>query len=205
MKIRSGFVSNSSSSSFIVLGEKPEGVSSVLLEDEELIENIIKSINNDEYKEKKIVWDGKQPVYLTQFISDSGRYTEPFEHLDYYSYGSGEHGQVPYGWDLEESDYWMCYSGDAPSEDEFFMVSDAIFVKTDDLPEKFKPKKVEPSTIGTIIEAATALLENHEDCHGSCKYCLADGRGTHAEQLRYAIEDFKKSVKWDENYGTIRK
>jgi hypothetical protein len=36
-------------------------------------------------------------------------------------------------------------------------------------------------------EAAKELLENHEEASGACAMCLSDGRGTHAEQLEYAL------------------
>jgi hypothetical protein len=38
-----------------------------------------------------------------------------------------------------------------------------------------------------VVDAAKELLENHDEASGACAMCLSDGRGTHAEQLEYAL------------------
>jgi hypothetical protein len=38
-----------------------------------------------------------------------------------------------------------------------------------------------------VVEAARNLLDNHEEASGVCGICLADGRGSHAEQLEAAL------------------
>lgn len=47
-------------------------------------------------------------------------------------------------------------------------------------------------TVQEMVRSANALLNNHEDCHGTCEDCLADGRGTHAEQLQTALDKWEK-------------
>lgn len=48
-----------------------------------------------------------------------------------------------------------------------------------------------------VARAAKMLLDNHEECHGSCYLCLEDGRGTHAEQLDSALAKLNRGS--DEN------
>ena len=142
MKIRSGFVSNSSSSSFIVLGRKPDGVNSVLLTDLVLTNNVINYVNKERkaYREEgedgsPVVWNGED-IYLTQFISDSGSSMDPFEELPHYLYGSGEHGQTPYGWGCGGRKLWKAYV----SAEEH----NTIFVRVADIPKTKKPVKKGP-------------------------------------------------------------
>jgi hypothetical protein len=98
MKIRKGFVSNSSSSSFIVIGKEPEGVSFAELTKEQA-KNVIDFINNDKWYKQSVNWDGQDPVYMTAFLSDSCEWETWDEfcetHKDYYVYMDGGHGE-PY-------------------------------------------------------------------------------------------------------------
>ena len=44
-----------------------------------------------------------------------------------------------------------------------------------------------------VADVAKGLLENHEESSGACAVCLADGRGTHAEQLETALQKLEKA------------
>lgn len=97
MKIRQGFVSNSSSSSFIVIGKKPNYHCSKLTKEQ--AERIIKYIENSENK-PNINWSGED-VYLTPFICDGiDDYYDIKHSNNTYLYCYGGHG-LPYS----ESDY----------------------------------------------------------------------------------------------------
>lgn len=103
MKKRSGFVSNSSSSSFIVLDREPPSTISSCLLNKETAERVLRHILADEYDIKnkpkmiakvKKIDPAKRKIYLTQFISDSGEYTDPLQKgkYEYYEYYNGGHG-----------------------------------------------------------------------------------------------------------------
>jgi len=98
MKVRNGFVSNSSSSSFVVFGEPPsEGVKHKQLTEDQ-IKHVIAFIDEDEYADKKVEWNGKDPAYMTQFISDccDDIYGELCNNESAYYYMDGNH-DGPYG------------------------------------------------------------------------------------------------------------
>ena len=103
MKIRNGFVSNSSSQSFIVVGTKPpDSVEHARLNAataQKVIASCIaenESWKNDdaEIEKLKAIDPTKQKIWLTRFLSDSGNYTEPLEdaNMEFYSYQDGGHG-----------------------------------------------------------------------------------------------------------------
>lgn len=46
-----------------------------------------------------------------------------------------------------------------------------------------------------LIEVSYGLLQGHEEAGGSCKDCLADGRGTHAEQLEHTCKQAEKLLR----------
>jgi hypothetical protein len=99
MKIRTNFVSNSSSSSFVVFGEKPESCESVEL-DEDVLEKVIARVkeNEDLYSElpnKNPVDITKRPVYLTELIPDGMDLHWEVCRLNALVYMDGSHG-VPY-------------------------------------------------------------------------------------------------------------
>jgi len=71
MKCRVGFVSNSSSSSFIVIGKEPEKNITYVKLEKEMARKIIKNL--------KIDWDGKKDVYLTGFIDECYPVDESWE------------------------------------------------------------------------------------------------------------------------------
>lgn len=116
MKIRTGFVSNSSSSSFIVIGQKPKYCKSIQL-DEVQTDNIITFITSRSEEPSDIAWEYGIPAYLTPFLPDTGdQYRQAIEDKNAYEYHAGEHGG-PYdeegydciwqGWDDICEDIWI--------------------------------------------------------------------------------------------------
>lgn len=100
MKIRNGYVSNSSSSSFLISKENidkiPGRFSYVKLDNE-----IIEAIKNNfvDWEGKKLDLSGSDEWYLTQFISDSFEEYSEISKIGVY-FMSGGHGG-PYGDDNE--------------------------------------------------------------------------------------------------------
>ncbi len=98
MKARLGFVSNSSSSSFIVIGKKPIATSVRLTPN--IAKKVIQDFNRKTRKQNKeydwsdeslITWDGNTPVYLTLFLADGGDYTDLLKGTDFFDYEAGSH------------------------------------------------------------------------------------------------------------------
>jgi hypothetical protein len=100
MKIRNGYVSNSSSSSFIIFNSKeliPDGVEYVELDEEQKIRL---------WKETKRSFGLRDHVYLTEFVSDgrdeySDLYDLSEKYVYVYTYHEGGHG---YPYDEEQYD-----------------------------------------------------------------------------------------------------
>ena len=88
MKIRQGFVSNSSSSSFIVVGQPPAGITAIQL----TAGQKFKICNDMAHWLTKDYLD--KDLWLTGFLSDAGHYTDPLDEddMEYYSYCTGGHG-----------------------------------------------------------------------------------------------------------------
>jgi len=128
MKNRLGFVSNSSSSSFIVVGKEPE-VSCVKL-DPDIAKRILYFLKSgDNYiaakDKKKINFDEKKEYFLTSYLSDSGDPTEPIEDLEHYPYLGGNHGG-PYEYNGKKDRVLFLLKGE---EDEY----DSIYIRKKDL------------------------------------------------------------------------
>jgi len=104
-------VSNSSSSSFVVLGKKPTECESVLLSTAQA-NAVINYIETREWKPCEIDWSNLNEVYLTQFLSDCGDtlFDIPKKYRAYH-YVDGNHGG-PYSEEnydnLTESEYHYC-------------------------------------------------------------------------------------------------
>ena len=98
MKYRTGFVSNSSTSSYIVIGYKPSYVSSVQLE-KRWARELIRYYNDDEWNQKKIDINRieTEPVYLTAYVSDGNddAWDEFQDRGSAYYFEEGNHGCVP--------------------------------------------------------------------------------------------------------------
>jgi len=124
MKSRSGFVSNSSSSSFIVLGEPDEALSELLERTEhveikdantrrKICERINKEINPHTYSWQAVkspITDFSQKMILTRYVSDGGdEYGEFGNHPQVYCYFDGGHGGPYAEEDFDEliSDVWV--------------------------------------------------------------------------------------------------
>ncbi len=87
MKIRQGFVSNSSSSSFLVLGERPKDCEYVQLTEAQA-RSVLGYMKTREYDPYDINWDDWDNVFLTQFISDAGTL---YYNINGYNYKDGNH------------------------------------------------------------------------------------------------------------------
>ena len=141
MKIRNGFVSNSSSSSFIIIGKKPSfdcfEVST------STAKRIIDYVTKEQNKEVK--WDGKSPVYVTSFIRDEQIDVLQKEGSNYITYLNG------FDWDEE-------YTKTVKGEDMY----DAIQIRKKDLDAGFNKrefkKKVKELAKGYNIEYKIEVL-----------------------------------------------
>src|SRR3990172_9580334 len=134
MKIRRGLVSNSSSSSFIVVGSKPKDIPSIKLA-QEMAESIVEYIEKE--NSNKVDWDKKEDIYLTRYVSDScDEFMDSLNSLKSYEYLSGSHGG-PYSYDGEDDEFLArMYSEEDPEgNDEDW---NAVFVRKVDMSPEYK-------------------------------------------------------------------
>jgi hypothetical protein len=91
MKVRGGFVSNSSSSSFIVVGKKPDCTCIKLTLEQ--AHAIIKHIETRKFDQSDVEWSSDEDVFLTRFISGGvDLYGEVMRLPGAYHYCWGGHG-----------------------------------------------------------------------------------------------------------------
>lgn len=94
MKTRQGFVSNSSSSSFIIVGCKPKTCNSILLTTEQA-KKVVEYIRQGEgwNGPQNVTWTPFNTTYLTEFLSDAGELLGEISNLaNSYEYTDGNHG-----------------------------------------------------------------------------------------------------------------
>lgn len=119
MKTRNSFVSNSSSSSFIVIGRVPEVTHMKLSSKQAAL--CIHSLASDKYHDTDIEWNPEtEDVYLTKYISDScDLHYDMFRQPKTYEYVHGNHG-TPYDPDnyneLLEGQVWIHKADDPQTE-----------------------------------------------------------------------------------------
>lgn len=167
MKIRNGFVSNSSSSSFIVIGTKPEKVNHVKLEDKEMIRKIIEYINNNNPEEEKLVWDGIEDVYLTEFLYDG--LDDEYDYLEtipkHAAYLSGAMSGHPYGGyepeeDEEEDDEdKIYYVALKKSDEDDYSKANGVYVHVDHLSKPLEEDKSKKFDEFLLNELANKFLD----------------------------------------------
>ena len=100
MKKRSGFVSNSSSSSFIIIGKEPGDLN---IEYKKLDQAVAKKIfeyvqkqrlDFTDLEEPEIIWNGTDPIFLTQHLVDIDNAL--FKDYMFVSYVEGDHDFTPH-------------------------------------------------------------------------------------------------------------
>lgn len=124
MKSRTGFVSNSSSSSFIIIGKPDEELDELLeryahaeIKDDETKKRIINRLNDNidphtySWQERKEpITDFSQKMVITRYVSDcSDEYFVFGNHPQVYYYFEGSHGGPYYEDELDElkPDVWI--------------------------------------------------------------------------------------------------
>ena len=136
MKTRTGFVSNSSSSSFLVpFNVSEKGIACVKLSKE-----IVDCLNRNlfDYDGKKVDLSKSQDWWLTEMVSDcdSARY----DFLDKEAIQYLEGNNAPYGWyDEDGEERYIQLKGHSPYDDFFIAVGDLIGCPPqNELPEAFQ-------------------------------------------------------------------